>query len=117
MQNEYALKELMSYRVKHYRNYHKYYRSDDDWDGDSYPEKDLYTKEQERAEIEYALSKQTSFFTRHEPLIATLHLLLSCPCSIHCQCDRTFYWYYEGFLFNESQCAEYCLEKLPCRLS
>lgn len=112
MQNEYVLRELMSYRIEHYRDYHKHYCPDDDWDGDSYPEEDLYTNEQERAEIEYALSTQTS---RHEPRIATLYSLTSCPCSIHCQCDRTFYWYYTCFLLNECHCVESCLEKLPCR--
>ena len=105
MQEETVLQELISCRVEHYRNNHKIYRPDDA----------LCNNEQEREEVEFLLNKQSSFYSRHDPLIVTLHASETCSCTLRCECNRQFYWYYHCYLLDECSCRENCLTALPCR--
>ena len=96
------LRELMSYRVGHYRNFHFQAGTDqpgDGWDEpEPYPVERLYTNEQERTEMNYAFSLITTPFR-----------------STGCKCYRLFYWYYECFLLDECQCQYNCCKILHCR--
>ena len=113
MQEETLLQELISCRVEHYRNYHKTFRPDDDvdWDDEPYPEYSLYDNDQEREEVKNLLNEEV----KYDPPIITLYALETCSCTLGCECNRQFYWYYYCYLSDECFCREDCLTALACR--
>ena len=86
---------------KYYRNYHKTFRPDDDVDLDDepYPEYSLYDNDQEREEVKNLLKEEV----KYDPPIITLYALENCSCTLGCECNRQFYWYYYCYLFDENR--------------